>query len=327
MQTRPLGTSDLSVSLIGMGCNSFGTRLVQAEVSDVVHCALDLGISFFDTANIYGEYGGSETMLGRALGARRHQVVLATKVGMPMSTQRHGPDNSRVEIMREVEASLKRLGTTWIDLYQLHYPDPQTPIEETLRAMEDLLRQGKVRYIGCGNFSSDELATAANASTEMGCMRLIGCQTEYNFLSRDCETALVATALQHGVGILPYFPLATGMLSGAIMPGKPLPPKSRLATDLVIRERFWNPRNQRVLAGLFDVARKTSRSVPELSLAWLMSRRGVCSVITGATRPAQVQSNVAAALHPLNDEELALLDDVWLAAELNPPPPASRSMP
>lgn len=311
MEMKVLGKAGLEVSAIGMGCNSFGVKLDEAAVRDVVHCALDVGVTLFDTANIYGACGGSETMLGAALGARRQQAVLATKVGMPMSPPRHGPDNSRKEVMREAEASLKRLGTSWIDLYQLHYPDPHTPIEETLRAMEDLVRQGKVRYVGCGNFSGDQLLEAVNSSGQRQCAPFVACQTEYNFLSRECEAALIPAALQSGVGIVPYFPLATGMLSGSIVPGRPLPARSRLARDPAVRERFWTPRNQKLLAGLFDVSRLTARSVPDLSLAWLLSRPGVACVIAGATSVAQVQDNAAAARRPLGGDDLALLDRVW----------------
>ncbi|OWT56752.1 aldo/keto reductase [Candidimonas nitroreducens] len=311
MEMRLLGGSGLEVSAIGMGCNSFGTKLDGAGVREVVHCALDLGVTLFDTANIYGAGGGSETLLGAALGARRQQAVLATKVGMPMSPRRNGPDNSRKEIMREVEASLKRLGTSWIDLYQIHYPDSHTPVEETLRALDDLVRQGKVRYIGCGNFSGDQLLQAADCSRQEQCSRFIACQAEYNFLSRECETALVPAALQSGVSIMPYFPLATGMLSGSIVPGRPLPARSRLAKDPGVRERFWTIRNQKLLAGLFDAARLMARRVPDLSLAWLLSRPGVTCVIAGATNVAQVQDNAAAAQRPLSSDDLALLDSVW----------------
>ncbi|PJX21036.1 hypothetical protein CAP48_17125 [Advenella sp. S44] len=313
MGKRYLGASDLEVSTIGLGCNSFGTKLDQASVCDVVHFALDSGINFFDTANIYGSDGQSEILLGKTVSRRRSEAILATKVGMPMYPDKPYPNNSRKEIIREVEGSLRRLGTSWIDLYQLHYPDTKTPIEETLRAMEDLVQQGKVRYIGCSNFSSTQLIEAMQTARSQKSSPFVACQTEYNFFSRECEETLIPTAQQLGVGIIPYFPLATGMLSGTIVPGRPLPSQSRLAKDPVIRNRFWTQSNQKLLAALFSMAQKTARGVPDLALAWLLSRSGVSTVIVGASRVSQVRQNIAAASHALSKKEISLLTSLLLA--------------
>ena len=214
MQTRPLGKSDLQVSVAGLGCNNLGGRIDLEASRRVVHKALDLGITMFDTADAYGNRGGSESALGAILGARRKDVVLATKFGMSMDDAGSLKGASRSYIPRALEASLKRLQTDWIDLYQIHWPDPQTPIEQTLRALDDLVRQGKVRYIGCSNFAAWQMVEAQWTSRHHGLAAFISCQNEYSLLVRDAERELVPAMEVYGLGLLPYFPLASGLLSG-----------------------------------------------------------------------------------------------------------------
>ncbi|HSB78343.1 MAG TPA: aldo/keto reductase, partial [Candidatus Methylomirabilis sp.] len=214
MKQRSLGKSGLQVSLIGLGCNNFGGRIDLEASRKVVHKALDLGITLFDTADIYGERGGSETILGQVLGDRRKDIVLATKFGMPMDDAGVLKGASRRYILSEVEASLRRLRTDWIDLYQLHTPDPLTPIEETLRSLEDLIRQGKVRYIGCSNLPAWQVVEALWTARLLGINAFVSCQDEYSLVVRDPDRELLPTMEAYGLGLLPYFPLASGLLTG-----------------------------------------------------------------------------------------------------------------
>ncbi len=238
MQKRRIGSSTLEVSVIGLGGNNFGGRIDFAATQRVVHRAIELGINLIDTADSYGNRGGSEEALGQILGDKRKQIVLATKFGLPMDAAGKLKGASRSYVMQAVEASLKRLRTDWIDLYQLHRPDPQTPIEETLRALDDLVRAGKVRFIGCSNLTAQQVIAAQETSRQHGLAAFVSCQDEYSLLVRDIERELIPAAKAHGMTILPYFPLASGLLTGKYQRDAPLPPGSRLSRLDAPRERI-----------------------------------------------------------------------------------------
>ena len=308
MQFRNLGTSGLRVSVIGLGCNNFGGRLDQEGSRPVVERALDLGITFFDTADIYGNAGGSETILGDILGPRRKDIVLATKFGMVMDEGRSLKGAARRYIMTAVEDSLRRLKTDWIDLYQLHEADPLTPIEETLRALDDLVRQGKVRYIGCSNLAAWQVVEAQWTSKSFGLNAFVSCQDQYSLLVRDIERELVPAMQAYGLGLIPYFPLASGFLSGKYRRDAPLPEGTRLATTQRLATRYLTDANWDRVERLERFSAERGRTILELAFAWLLARPQVASVIAGATKPEQVEQNVAAAGWTLGAEELAEID-------------------
>jgi aryl-alcohol dehydrogenase-like predicted oxidoreductase len=228
MQQRNLGSSGLRVSVVGLGCNNFGMKLDLEQTRAVVHKALDCGITLFDTADSYGNRGGSEEALGQVLGDRRKDIVLATKFGLPMDAAETKKGASRRYILSAVEASLGRLKTDWIDLYQLHRPDPLTPIEETVRALDDLVRAGKVRYIGCSNLPAWQVVDALWTAKQVGGTSFICCQDEYSLLARDIERELIPAISAHGLGLLPYFPLASGLLTGKYQRNAAMPQDARL---------------------------------------------------------------------------------------------------
>ena len=308
MELRNLGRSGLRVSAIGLGCNNFGGRIDLEASRKVVHKALDLGITFFDTADTYGGRGGSETCLGRILGERRKEIVLASKFGLPMDDSGTLKGGSRHYIMRAVEASLRRLDTDWIDLYQLHQPDPLTPIEETLRALDDLVRAGKVRYIGCSNLPGWQVVEADWTSRAGGLNAFISCQDEYSLLVRHIEAELVPAIRRYGLGLLPYFPLASGLLSGKYHAGAKLPEGTRLANTERLRDRFLTDANWPRVEKLEAFAAARGKSLLELAFSWLLARPAVASVIAGATSPEQVAQNAAAGGWALTTEELAEID-------------------
>src|SRR6266702_6016587 len=227
MELRNLGRSGLRVSLVGLGCNNFGGRIELEASRKVVHKALDLGITLFDTADTYGNFGGSETCLGEILGARRKDIVLASKFGMPMNAEGTIKGASRGYIMSEVEASLKRLKTDWIDLYQLHQPDPLTPIEETLRALDDLVRHGKVRYIGCSTLPAWQVVEAQWTARHLGLHHFVSCQEEYSLLARGLGREMMPVLQRYDLGLIPFRPLADGLLTGKYRRGAPPPPGTR----------------------------------------------------------------------------------------------------
>ena len=315
MQTRTLGNSDLVVSTVGLGGNNFGGRIDLAASRAVVHKALDLGVTLIDTADSYGNRGGSEEALGEILGARRNEIVLATKFGMPMDDTGRLRGASRGYIMGAVEASLVRLRTDRIDLYQLHRPDAKTPIEETLRALDDLVRQGKVRFIGCSNLPATDLIAAQETARTHGLTPFVSCQDEYSLLERDIEHELLPVIAARGLGLLPYFPLASGLLTGKYVRGAPPPRGTRLARNSAHAADYLTERNWRVIEALGDFARRRGRSLIELAFGWLLSHREVTSVIAGATSPAQIEANVAAAGWRLSAAELAEVDRLTRAAE------------
>jgi aryl-alcohol dehydrogenase-like predicted oxidoreductase len=307
METRRIGS--LEVSLVGLGCNNFGGRLDSERTLSVVDAALDAGINFFDTADIYGGTR-SEEFLGRALQGRRDRVVLATKFGMRIDDQRQGakPDYVR----RAAEDSLRRLNTDRIDLYQLHTPDPETPIAETLAALDELVRSGKVREIGCSNFSVAQLreAEAAVRDGAVDAARFVSVQNEFSLLHRDPERDVLPECERLGLAFLPYFPLASGVLTGKYRQGQPLPQDTRLTTNERTASRFLNVHNQGVAEELARFADARGHTLLELAFSWLASHRAVASVIAGATSPEQIRANAAAVSWRLTPEDLAEIDRI-----------------
>ena len=310
MEIRNLGRSGLRVSLVGLGCNNFGGRIDLEASRKVVHKALDLGITLLDTADTYGNFGGSEEALGAILGARRKDIVLATKFGMPMNAEGTIKGASRRYVMSEVEASLKRLKTDWIDLYQLHQPDPLTPIEETLRALDDLVRQGKVRYTGCSNLPAWQVAEAHWTARELGLNAFVSAQDEYSLVVRDIDRELIPALQAYGLGLLPFFPLASGLLTGKYRRNAALPAGTRLANMQRLADRFLTEANWQIAERLQDFAATRGHSLLELAFSWLAARPQVASVIAGATKPEQLEQNVKAVGWALSREEMAEIDRV-----------------
>ena len=312
MELRNLGRSGLRVSAIGLGCNNFGGRIDLEATRKVIHKALDLGITLFDTADVYGNRGGSETEMGQVLHAdQRKQIVLASKFGMPMDDDGVKTGGARRYIMQAVEDSLHRLRTDWLDLYQIHAPDPRTPIEETLRALDDLIRQGKVRYIGCSNFPAWQVVEAQWTSRVNGLNAFVSCQDEYSLVVRNVvEPQLKPAMLQYGLGLLPFFPLASGLLSGKYRRNAPLPSGTRLANTARLADRYLTERNWQVAEKLADFAEERGHTLLELAFSWLLSQAPVASVIAGATRPEQLEQNVKAGAWQLSHGELAEVDRI-----------------
>jgi aryl-alcohol dehydrogenase-like predicted oxidoreductase len=294
VQYRQLGRSGLKVSLAGLGCNNFGQRIDLEATRRVVHKALDVGITLFDTADAYGNRGGSEDHLGQVLGARRKDIVLATKFALPMDDAETLKGASRRYIFNAVEASLKRLRTDWIDLYQLHRPDPETPIEETLRALDDLVRQGKVRYIGCSNLPGWQVVEAQWTSTHNGLNRFVSCQDEYSLLVRDIERELVPAMQAYGLGLLPFFPLASGFLTGKYRRNAPMPEGARITVTQRFQDRYMTEANWEIVEKLRAFAESRGKTLLDLAFSWLAARPPVSSVIAGATKPEQIEANVRA---------------------------------
>lgn len=312
METRALGSSGLLVSVIGLGCNNFGGMIESLDVNGaraVVHAALDSGVTLFDTSDSYGADGGSERVLGEALGARRKDIVLATKFASPMNRARSARYNgSRAYIMTAAEDSLRRLQTDYIDLYQYHFPDTQTPIDETLRALDDLVRQGKVRYVACSNMDAWRLVDAKWTATTRGLETFLSTQAEYNLLNREAETSLFPALRHTGMSLLPYFPLASGLLSGKYRKDRAVPEGTRFVLPY-FKAGLTEERLERVEA-LAVFAEARGRTLLELAFAWLLTTPVVASVIAGATRPEQVTANAAAAGWTLTQEELEAVDAI-----------------
>mgnify|MGYP001124969972 CR=1 FL=1 len=315
MEHRRLGRSGLSVSVVGLGCNNLGrpgTATEEQEGTDaVVHAALDAGVSLFDVADTYGATPGlSEERLGRALGDRRGEIVLATKFGMDMrgvNGNDFGARGSRRYIVTAVEASLRRLGTDWIDLYQFHTPDEATPIEETLSAMDELVRSGKVRYIGHSNRAGWQIAEAEFVARELGTERFISAQNHYNLLDRRAELEVLPAARAYGLGVLPYFPLANGMLTGKYSAGT-APEGSRLSHT---RQHMVQDADLEQLRRFGEFARERGLSEVELAFSWLAAQDPVTSVIAGATRPEQVRQNAGAVRWVPTEAERAEMDEIF----------------
>jgi aryl-alcohol dehydrogenase-like predicted oxidoreductase len=301
MRMRRLGASGLKVSEVGLGCNNFGMRIDQKETQGVVDAALDAGITFFDTADIYGGTK-SEEFLGKALGKRRGDIVLATKFGMRVGDDPRRMGGSRRWIMRAVEDSLTRLGTDWIDLYQLHSPDADTPIDETLRALDDLVTQGKVRYIGNSNFSGWQIADAD--WTAAGATRFVSAQNQYSLLERKVEFEVLPACEHFGLGFLPFFPLASGVLSGKYKRGEKPPEGTRLAVWGARAAAALSDKTFDKVEALTGWAEARGHTILDLAFAWLLGHEVVSSVIAGATSPEQVKTNAATAAWALTPEEV-----------------------
>jgi aryl-alcohol dehydrogenase-like predicted oxidoreductase len=308
MQIRNLGGSGLRVSAVGLGCNNFGQRTDLETSRKVIHRALDLGVTLFDTADIYAGMGGSETVLGTVLGDRRKDVVLATKFSKPMAADGTKQGASRRYIMSALEASLKRLKTDYIDLYQQHDYDPATPLEETLRALDDLVRQGKVRYIGNSNFPAWRIAEAEFTARAMNVNRFISCQDEYSLVVRDIEKDLLPAAQEYELGLLPFFPLASGLLTGKYQRGAAPPADTRFGKTPALRDRYVTTRNEEIVDQLKAFAENRGHTLLELAFSWLAARPQVASVIAGATRVEQIEQNVKAISWSLSEQEMAEVD-------------------
>jgi len=308
LEQRNLGRSGLIVSAVGLGCNNFGPRCDMAATRAVVHRALDLGITFFDTSDTYGERGASEEYLGRALAGRRDQIVLASKFARPMDRSGRLQGASRRYIVSAVEASLKRLNTDYLDLYQQHIADPRTPIEETLRALDDLVRHGKVRYIGCSTLSAWQVVEAQWTSTHLGLERYVACQERYSLLERELDGELMPVIESYGLGLIPFSPLANGLLTGKYRRDATLPAGARLATTPRAAERYLTEANWATVERLTAFCAARGRSLLELAFSWLLHRPAVASVIAGATAPEQIEANVRAAAWALSREDMDEID-------------------
>ena len=309
MEQRNLGTSGLKVSLVGLGCNNFGGARCNFEMSrKVVHKALDLGVNHIDTADTYGARGECEEILGKCLGERRKDIVLVTKCGQPMDDAGIKRGASRRYIMSAIEASLKRLDTDYIDLFFIHRPDPQTPIEETLRTLDDLVRAGKVRYTGCSTFASWQLVEAQWTARHHNLNHFITCQDQYNLLQRGIERDLIPAMQAYGLGLIPHTPLAAGLLSGKYQRNAPMPETGRLTREQNQASRWITDANWPIVERLTAFAAARGHNLLELAMSWLAAQPLVDSIIAGATTPEQVQANVKAVNWRLTAEELAEID-------------------
>ena len=312
MSYRRLGASGLLVSVVGLGCNNFGRKLDADQTRAVVDAAIDAGITLFDTADIYGTpHGASEEFLGAALKGRRDEIVLATKFGMNMeglNGNDRGVRGSRSYIIRAVESSLRRLETDHLDLYQMHEPDPGTPIDETLAALDDLVRSGKVRYLGNSNFAGWQIADADWTARAAGQTPFISAQNQYSLLERGVETEVVPACEQYGLGLLPFFPLNSGLLSGKYRRGERPAEGTRLAQDRY--QRWIDGADWDTIEALTAFGSDRDHSLLDVAIAGLAARPAVTSVIAGATTPDQVRQNVAAGSWELSPADAAALDEI-----------------
>lgn len=319
MKYRHLGNSGLRVSALGLGTNAFGKRADQATSTRVIHQALEQGINFIDTANIYAG-SMSEQIIGEALAGRRHEVILATKAGLPCGKGPNDKGSSRHHIQREIEASLKRLRTDYIDLYQIHSFDPHTPLEETIRALDDLVQAGKIRYIGASNYAAWELMKALGISERQGLSRFVSMQQSYSLADRTPEQELIPCCLDQGVGMIPYFPLAAGILTGKYGDGTHIPKGSRLETDpnSIIGERL-DAKYLQLSNQVSQMAKELDTTPAALSLAWLLSRQVVSTIIVGASREEQVMENMKSLSLNLDSAVIETLDRISLPFRIGEP--------
>ena len=309
MEYRNLGRSGLQVSVVGLGTNNFGRRCDLDQTKVVVNKALDVGINLFDTADVYGPDGMSEQYLGQALEGRRQEVLIATKFAAPMGEGPMRSGGSRHWIMNAVEDSLRRLGTDYIDLYQVHRPDPDTPLEETLRALDDLVRHGKVLYIGASNYAATRLTDALWTSEVQGWESYVTLQAQYSLIVRDLEREHVPLCNERGIGILPWSPLAGGFLSGKFRRGEPGPDGARMTKWRERFSRFDNERSWQTIAAVTEVAQEVGATPAQVALAWLLAKPAVVSVIFGARSIDQLDDNLGAAVLELSDDALRRLDE------------------
>ena len=303
MKYRHLGNSGLEVSVIGLGTNNFGGRMEFKEAREVIFAAIDEGINFIDTANIYS-HGNSEEIIGRSLVDRRDETLIATKFGMFWEDGPHGKGGSRKHIMDSLEGSLRRLQIDYVDLYQIHRQDPDTPIDETLRALDDAVKDGKVRYIGLSNFDPWRIADAQWTAKHNGYTPFISSQPEYSMLERGVERAVLPVSEKYGLGTLPFFPLAHGFLTGKYRRGEAVPENARLALTPAAQGKRLSEANFDILDQLEVFVEKRGHTMVELAFAWLLGRKSVGSVIAGASSPDQIRQNAAAADWELTDDEM-----------------------
>ncbi len=308
MQQRHIGNTGLRVNTVGLGCNNFGWKIDQAASNAVVARALDLGIDFYDTADFYGtKPGESEIVLGKALGARRKDVVLLTKFGVDLQDGRLR-DSSRGYIMKAVDASLQRLNTGWLDVYMVHWPDYSTPMEETLKALDDLVRNGKIRYIACSNLEPWRVADAVWISRHFNLSTFVAAQDHYSLLKRDPDKDMIPVLKHYGMGFIPYLPLAGGLLTGKYSQGTS-GVAGRLVDNFIgMGNLFLTERNLKVVVALEEFSRARGHTILELAVSWLAANPVVSSVICGATRPEQIDQNIKAADWALSAEDLAEID-------------------
>ena len=308
MEQRRLGTSGFTVPLLGLGTNNFGGRSDEAASLKVVDASIDIGANFFDTANIYTGTK-SETIIGKALKGRRDKVILTTKFGLSMGAGPNMQGGSRGHILNELDTSLRRLQTDYLDLYQMHMVDRSTPIEETLRTLDDLVRAGKVRYIGCSNYDAWHLVEALHTSRALNLNAFVSVQPYYNLLKRGIERELAPACEAYDIGIIPYFPLESGFLTGKYRPGEGAPSGTRFDKTPTFQAKL-NEDNFAILSALESFAAERGHTVGELAMAWLAARPQVCSVISGASTPEQVQANAKGLEWKLTAEDLAEIDEI-----------------
>lgn len=308
MEYRDIGTSNLKVSVVGLGCNNFGARMDLAAARTLVHHAIDRGINHFDTADIYGPRGKSEEILGEILGSKRKDVVIATKFGMVFDEAGAMKGASRKYIMTAVEGSLRRLKTDYIDLYYQHRADPSVPIEETLRALDDLVKQGKVRHIGNSNFDGKQLDEADATARKLGLTRFICAQDELSLIKRHIEKDRVPAMQRDKIALVPYFPLASGLLTGKYRRGAPVPAGTRMAAKNRLSDLFWTQENLELTYRIVEFCEQRKLNMLDVAFAWLLEKPFVPSVIAGASRPEQIDANIKAAAAKLSGAELGALD-------------------
>jgi aryl-alcohol dehydrogenase-like predicted oxidoreductase len=309
VEYRNLGKSGLKVSLVGLGCNNFGGRVDAERTADVVNACIDAGITFFDTADIYGA-GKSEEFLAPALKPHRRNIVIATKSAGSMGEGPYWRGASRRYLMDAVDACLRRLETDYIDLYQVHMPDGDTPQEETLRALDDIVRAGKVRYIGCSNYAGWQVADAAWTAKSEHLTPFVSAQNQYSLLERGIERELMPACKQFGLGVLPFFPLASGFLTGKYRPNEAPPEGSRLAGQSPMAGRILSDKNYDSLVKLENFATERGHTMIELAMSWLATQPIISSVIAGATRPEQVYENAKSADWRLHPDEMQQIDEI-----------------
>ena len=307
MQYRKLGNSGLDISTVGIGTNNFGRRMDLNATQKVIHKAIDLGINFFDTSNTYGNQL-SEEYIGKTITKDiRRNIIIATKFGMDMGGVPNNIGASRKHILEQVDDSLKRLNSDYIDLYQIHVPDPHTPILETLTTLNDLVRSGKVRYIGCSNFAGWQIAQAMETSRKESLEAFVSNQPEYSMLNRSIETEILPACENYKLGILPFFPLANGFLTGKYKRNQPPPSGTRLSESAESANAYFTSKNFDIIEKLEQLANDASHTVTELAISWLLSNNNVSSVISGATKTSQLEINAKAADWDL---ETDVLDEI-----------------
>ncbi len=312
METRKIGSLDVSV--VGLGCNNFGMRIDETQTKEVVDAAIDAGINFFDTADVYGGRGRSEEFLGKGLGSRRDDVIVATKFGSPMSDDGQSQGGSPRWIKQAVEDSLRRLGTDRIDLYQHHFPDRDSPFDETLAALDSLVKEGKVREIGCSNYAGKHIDKCAAISVDRGLARFSSAQNNYILLDRSVEPDVIEACERNTLGLLPYFPLASGLLTGKYATKEDRPEGTRItlmAEAMPERaEQVLTDENFAIIGKLRAFAEERGHTLLDLAISWLASKPVISSVIAGATKPEQVRANVEAASWRLTPEEQGQVDEL-----------------